>query len=213
MSNDWTGNSKTTFSVLGASNHSEHERAEHDYYATDPKAAELIVSTEKFEGSIWENCAGEGHLSKRLSELGYDVVSTDLVDRGFGKGGVDFFKCTTALADNIITNPPYKYAKEWTYHSLELLKKGKKLALFLPIQFLESETRRALFKSFPPKTVYVCTNRIMCGINGNFYEQDVNGNIVYDKSGNPKKTSSAKCYAWFVWEKGYEGATTLKWIN
>lgn len=27
---DWTGNSRTTFTTLGASNHSDYERAEHD---------------------------------------------------------------------------------------------------------------------------------------------------------------------------------------
>ena len=31
MSKDWTGNKKTTFVTLGASNHTDHERAEHDY--------------------------------------------------------------------------------------------------------------------------------------------------------------------------------------
>lgn len=39
MSKDWTGTNKGVFKTLGASNHTDHERAEHDYYATDPKAA------------------------------------------------------------------------------------------------------------------------------------------------------------------------------
>ena len=25
--------------------------------------------------------------------------------------------------------------------------------------------------------------------------------------------SSAAAYAWFVWEKGYKGETTVKWFN
>ena len=210
---DWNGNHKTTFVTLGASNHTDHERAEHDYYATEPLAADLICGVEDFEGGIWENCCGEGHLAKRFEELGHEVVSTDLIDRGFGQGGMDFFECDKTLAPNIVTNPPYKYAKEWVEHSLELLPNGGKLALFLPIQFLESDGRRKLFKETPPKTVYVCTSRILCGMNGDFTAKDKDGNTIYNKDGTPKKMSSAKCYAWFVWVKGEYGTTTLDWIN
>ncbi len=32
---DWVGNKKSTFVTLGASNHAERPRQEHDYYATD----------------------------------------------------------------------------------------------------------------------------------------------------------------------------------
>lgn len=210
---DWTGNSKTVFSCLAATNHSDGERAEYDYYASDPICADLICKEETFDGGIWENCCGEGHLSKRFEELGYNVVSTDLIDRGYGQGGVDFFKCDKALAPNIVTNPPYAYAKEWTEHSLELLPNGGKLALFLPIQFLESEGRRELFDKYPIKTVYTCTNRILCGKNGDFTEKDKDGNTKYNKDGTPKRASSAKFYAWFVWYKGWNGDTTLKRIN
>ena len=210
---DWTGNKKTTFVTLGASNHTDHERAEHDYYATEPKAADLICEVERFEGGIWENCCGEGHLSKRFIELCNEVVSTDLIDRGYGQGGIDFFECNKALAPNIVTNPPYSLSKQWVEHSMELLSNGGKLALFLPIQFLESEGRREMFKKYPPHTIYVCVNRILCGINGDFTAKDNYGNTIYNKDGSPKRMSSAKCYAWFVWVKGYKGDTTLKWIN
>ncbi len=39
---DWT-NRNSTFVQLGASNHSEKEREENDFYATDPKALELFL--------------------------------------------------------------------------------------------------------------------------------------------------------------------------
>ena len=211
---EWKGNSKAVFSCLTASNHSKSERSDHDYYATDSFAADLINEVEDFEGGIWENCCGEGHLSKRLEELGHNVISTDLIDRGFGQGGIDFFECDKTLAPNIVTNPPYKFVKEWVEHSLELLPKGGKLALFLPIQFLESEGRRSIFENTPPKTVYVCINRVLCGPNGDFSAKDKNGNIIYNKDGTPKKMSSAKCYAWVVWVKDdYKSGTQLKWIN
>lgn len=214
MSNkDWIGNKKSTFVTLGASNHTDHERAEWDYYATEPKAADLLYEVEKFKGGIWENACGEGHLAKRFKELGYDVISTDLINREFGQCGVDFFKCDKALAPNIVTNPPYAKAEEWVYHSMELLPENGKLALFLKLTFLESDGRRDLFKKYPPKTIYVCANRILCGLNGDFRAKDKQGNVIYNKDGTPKRMSSATCYAWFVWEKNFHGDPIIKWIN
>ena len=35
---DWTGNTKSVYATLAASNHSDAERQCEDYYATEPKA-------------------------------------------------------------------------------------------------------------------------------------------------------------------------------
>lgn len=34
MTKDWSGNGKSTFITIGASNHTDKEREEHDFYAT-----------------------------------------------------------------------------------------------------------------------------------------------------------------------------------
>ena len=87
---DWTGNKKTTFVTLGASNHSELEREINDYYATDPKALEIFLDKIEEDGirlhkNIWECACGEGHLSEVLKKRGYSVKSTDLIDRGYSE--------------------------------------------------------------------------------------------------------------------------------
>ena len=197
---DWTGNGKTQFVTLGASNHSEKDREGNDYYATDPKAMELLLELEKFSHHIWEPACGEGHLSKVLEKYGHSVVSSDLIDRGFGAKGIDFLKCDKTWKGDIITNPPFKYAKQFAEKGLELMQNGGKMALFLRIQFLETQDRRSLFDSNPPKYVYVSVNRLLCAKNG-----------VFEKDG--KKESSAACYCWFIWEKGFKGDTVLKWFN
>ena len=85
---DWTGNFKSIYTTLGASNHSDKEREEHDYYATDPSAIDCLLSGgASLSQNLWECACGEGHLSKKLTALGYTVKSTDLVNRGFGVGG------------------------------------------------------------------------------------------------------------------------------
>jgi len=173
------------------------DAAEHDYYATDPRAVELLLEQETFDGLILEPACGEGHIAKVLEENGYEVIATDLIDRGYGEGGVDFLQ-TPANGDkwaDIITNPPYCLAKEFVEHALDMVAEGHKVAMFLKLTFLEGQGRRDLFRQYPPQTVYVSSARLQCGKNGVF------------------EGSSAVAYAWFVWKKGYPGPANIKWIN
>lgn len=198
MSKDWMGNSRSTHALLGARNYALNERETNDYYATDPKAAQLLMEVETFQPVIWECACGEGHLAKEFEKAGYTVIATDLIDRGYGEQA-DFLECVTPnLQCDIITNPPYSKAKEFVEHALDISADGTKVAMFLKIQFLESKVRKEMFKKYPPKTIYVSSSRLHCAMNGDFER--------YSKS-------NAICYAWYVWVKGYKGDTVLKWIN
>lgn len=199
---DWTGNKKTTFVTLGASSHSEGEREVNDYYATDPKALEIFLDRIEKDGlklhnCIWECACGSGHLSKVLENRGYKVQSTDLIDRGYGTPNTDFLKSINdEWHGNILTNPPYKYAKEFVEKALEVTRNGCYTIMFLKIQFLEGQGRLELFKKYPPKYVYVNSARQICYINGDM----------------TKKMSSATCYCWYIWEKGFDGEPIIRWI-
>lgn len=149
---------------------------------------------------MWEVACGEGHLSKRLEEYGHDVYSTDLIDRGYGIGGIDFLKCTMKWDSDILTNPPYKYAQQFVEHALELIPDGSKVFMFLKLQFLEGKARRKLFDTGCLKTLWVSTSRILCAKNAKFDEMKAGG-------------GSAVAYAWYEFQKGYKGDTTIKWIN
>lgn len=149
-SKDWTGNSASIFKALGASSHADHERQSDDYYATEPKATEWLCKIEQFEGRILEPSCGEGHMSEVLKAAGYEVVSRDLVDRGYGEVA-DFLAIDNQVWDgNIVTNPPYKYAQQFVEKALGIIPEGKKVAMFLKLTFLEGKARRALFRSTPP---------------------------------------------------------------
>ena len=161
-----------------------------------PKAVELLLEVEKFNKNIWECACGEGHISKVLEDAGYEVCSTDLVDRGYGTGGIDFLKEVREWNGDIITNPPYKYAKEFVEHALRTVKDGAKVAMFLKLTFLESKSRKELFAKYPFKTRYVSSSRIECA-----------------KNGKLSGAGTAVAYGWYVWEKGFKGVPTIKWIN
>lgn len=72
--------------------------------------------------------------------------------------------------------------------------------MFLKLTFMESKTRKQLFEAHPPKRIWVSSSRLQCAKNGDF-----------EKYG--KGVGTAVAYAWYVWEKGYQGDTVLKWFN
>ena len=202
---DWTGNAKSVFVCNGASNHATEARETHDYYATEPKAVELLLQKEKFNSYIWEPACGGGHISEVLKKYNYNVKSSDIIDRGYeGTQIIDFLTMKkdtirNGIPHDIITNPPYKYAKEFVEKALEISMYSTKIAMFLKLTFLESKSRKALFEKYPPQKVYVSSSRLQCAKNGDF-----------EKYG--KGVGTAVAYAWFIWEKGFEGDPVIKWI-
>lgn len=200
---NWTGNKKSTFATLGSSNHSDKDREINDFYSTDPKSLHLFLDALKkdkeikLSKNIWECACGKGHLSEVLKERGYNVYSSDLVDRSYGRPNINFLEDTIDFSNfDILTNPPYRYAKEFVERGIDIVGDGHYVIMFLKIQFLEGQARRELFNKYPPKYVYINSARQTCYINGDM----------------SKKMSSAMCYCWFIWEKGFNGEPTLRWI-
>jgi len=180
------------YKLLGS--HGNKEREKDDFYRTPEEAVEALLFLEDFEGTIWECACGDGAISKVLDRAGYKVVSTDLIDRGYGIKGYDFLReGNKYTADNIVTNPPYKLALPFVKRALERSK--KKVAMLLRIQFLEGKERGEFFKENPPARVIVFSNRISCL-----------------KPGESKGTD-AMCYCWFIWDKEYKGEPTIRWIR
>ena len=194
MQKDWKGNN-TTIVSLGVHHYSDHDREQHDFYTTDPKAAYTLLDREDLN-NIWENACGSGHLAKVFEERGLLGKATDLIDRGYGQGGIDFLTENEEWDGDIATNPPFKYAEQFIRNSLSIIKGGRKVCMFLRVQFLESKGRYKLWQQYPPKIIYVYSGRISCALNGNFEAY----------------SSSAVPYAWYVWEKGYKKDPLIKWI-
>ena len=185
--------SANVYTTLGASNHAEGEREANDLYCTYPDAVRELMKLEKFSPVVLEPCAGLGHIAEALREGGYEVIEGDLLTRGRAIAQKDVFDMTEPITTDIVTNPPYKCATKMLRHLLDLMEDGRKIAVWLRILYLESAERKRLFDEFPPVRVWISSRRIPCGKDGKF-------------------GASAQGYAWYVWKKGYEGETTLKWF-
>ncbi len=197
---DWNGCTKSTYVCNGAKNYAASNRQIDDYYATDPKAIYKLCENEKFSSTVWECACGGGHLVKALEEKGYDVIASDVVDRGCPNMTIcDFLNTHLNFGVDIITNPPYKYAKEFVEKALDIIEIGNKVAMFLKLTFLEGKARKKMFEKYPPKKILVFSERILCAKNGDFESLKQSG-------------GSAVAYAWFIWEKGIKSEPIVNWI-
>lgn len=147
--------SKKIFTTLGASNHVLDDREINDYYATEPRAVELLLEQETFAPVVWEPACGEGHISKVLEAQGYEVVSTDLIYRGFGDPeALDFLAETLDdFEGDIITNPPYSRGLEFVQKAIDSIRPGGKVAMFLKVQFLEDKNEGHFSGTPPPNSL------------------------------------------------------------
>ena len=181
-----------------------------DYYITPESTTLALMEREKFEGTIWECASGDGSMSRVLEKFNV-TLSSDIRrdEKVYGIKGVDFLKTMgfgdiveinahgkifQNKIDNIITNPPYRYAQKFVEKALSF-EEVKKVAMLLKLSFLEGIGRYNFFKSTPLKKVLVFCKRQQ----------------VYHADKEPNG-SGLIAYAWFIWDKQYSGEPTIDWI-
>lgn len=147
----------------------EANRDELDFYATNPKDVEELVSLLSLNNksyTILEPCAGNGHIAKVLAKYGHTVITNDIVERDFKLDHVvDFLNETIPLQTKpqmVVTNPPFKYAKEFIEKSLEY---ADIVIVIARLDLLESKKRKELNQNHL-KHVFVHTDRARFAKNG-----------------------------------------------
>jgi hypothetical protein len=167
-----------------------------DFYPTHPGATKALLSVESFDGAIWEPACGEGDMSRVLIDAGYDVISTDLIDRGYGEAPRDFLMEWTPRAPNVVTNPPFREAQMFVDRALQLT--TGKVCMFLRLAFLEGIERGKWFPHTPLARVYVMSRRVPMQ-RGRLSEQGDSTGVI--------------AFAWFVWDHCHTGPTTIQFID
>lgn len=159
-------------------------RDEHDFYATEPRAtiALLIDQADRLPAGclVLEPACGDGQISMVLQRAGIIHDSRDLIDRGFGRFGVDFLTTTqTDGCQRLITNPPFNLAVEFLIHARETLHIPY-VALLLKSTFWHAGERIELHERHPPSETLMLTWR-----------------LDFTREGSPEM----EC-CWFIWHDG-----------
>jgi hypothetical protein len=164
-----------------------------EVYATPALAVESLLRLEPLPAEIWECCGDESSaIATVLRAHGRRVVCTDLAT-----DGVDFRDWAMAPrgVQAIVTNPPFSLAADFATHGLALV---PKVVVLERIQFLESETRAALFDAGKLARVWVFRKRLP-----RMHRSDWAG----------KRASAAMVLAWFVFDRDHDGPPALDWIR
>jgi hypothetical protein len=181
---------------------SQYRRVQNDFYCEPRWADEQLFDAETFNGTVHDPACGSGTIPSVCLSRGITATGSDIVRRcGFGEVA-DFFTDTT-IRDNVVSNVPFRHAEPFLRHALAHT--HRKVALILPISFLESQCRDDLYERFPPARVWIFSRRpsmppgVMDG------ECDRWGAVI-QREGKGGMTP----YAWFVWERGDRGETVMK---
>lgn len=189
--------------AIGTNTATRQERGE-DFYETPIEAMHVLLALEQFAPTIWEPACGRGAISQVLEDAGYDVVLSDLVDRGCAdRLGVvqtvaDFLTsqsapdCRADSCPDIVTNPPYGVLNAFVAHALRV-HQPKKMALLLNLNFLcgsESADRKFARDQNPPARIHVFTRRLP---------------MMHRDGWDGNEASSSMNTAWFVWERDAAG--------
>ena len=171
-----------------------------DYDPTPPDATAAFLVAEgdrlrEIGGAIWEPAVGGGHMADEMSRHGYDVIGSDVVDRGWPDTIIkSFYEWTDAPSDILITNPPYCEISardghgRWLKH-VEAL--GVRYAAFLlNWDWIAARINGMdeLHARFPVSRAYVCAWKI-----------DFRG------GGSPPQRNG-----WLVWDRDWQGETVLR---
>lgn len=171
-----------------------------EHFETPVWAAEAILNREIITRTvIIDPCAGSGILSVAARAKGHVVLPIDIHDWGFAGTHIrDFLTMARPVGENydefsVMMNPPFSKAEQFVAKSLEL--GARKVLCFQRFAWWESAKRRAFWDANPPTRVYICGDRASC------WRHD----IPEDERGSGTPTA----HAWFVFENGYKGGTSL----
>lgn len=188
------------FAATGKVAHVKLERAENDFLPTPPEPTRALLAAEyprlKCFNKIWEPAAGDGAMVRELRNCGFEVVASDLIDRGCGAVIRDYYDFKTAPAKAMFTNPPYTECNwrdgkgGWIAHALENLKL-EYMALLLSWNWPAAGGLAELYAKYPPARVYL-----------------MRWKIDFTGQGAPPMLN-----AWFVWDTKWQGETALRMLD
>lgn len=177
----------------------------YDFYETPKDATERVIDALLEDGFIskdeliYEPCSGAGAITKVLEDKGFNnIISSDIQEQDYivGDKGIDVYEIGDGVCDVVFTNPPYNMMTRNNMLQEFLRISNKKVILLLNIFYLSSKDRKEMLEKSHLKHIYIHSDRV----------------TMYPFGQEKPKNGGTKMYAWFLWDKEYEGRPTISWL-
>lgn len=168
------------------------QRKKSDFYETPYSITGQLLDRVTLNGSILEPSSGMGAIVKVLNERGYMGIQEYEISTGSN------FLENAKKFDTVITNPPFSLALEFIHHAQKVA--NEDIYFLLPLSYLHGKTRfDDVYENYRNlKTVYVFTRYPMLGD---------------ELREDGKYRTGMMVYAWFHFQKKYNGDPSIKWID
>jgi hypothetical protein len=175
---------------------SGYDRHTDDWYVEPARAICALLDVETFSGAIWDPACGGGNIPEACKARGYQTFATDLVDRGYGEGGVDFLATDWQNAPpNVVSNPPFGIAVQFVRRALTFA--TGKVCVLQRTTWLEGERRyQELFARGTLARLWQFRSRIS----------------MPPGDAAVKAQGGAVAFAWYVFQRDHRGAPTIGWL-
>lgn len=197
--------------AIGTRTATNEERGD-NLYETGGEAVSTLLALESFGPLVWEPACGRAAISRRLEDAGYEVLLSDLRDRGAttrhgecqevgdfletrrAKDGIRGpWRGALAGEPDIVTNPPYGgVLNAFVAHALRE-HRPRKMALLLNLNFLcgfDDADRNFAMDECRPARIHVFTRRLP---------------MMHRDGWDGPQASSSMNTGWFVWEADDDG--------
>lgn len=170
-----------------------------DWYVEPKWTSERLFAVEEFSGLVTDPACGLGRILLAANDSGHLVHGADIVKRSeWCDREESFLESGPDLTDNIVSNPPFGIAVDFTKHALQVAK--FKVALLLPTKWMNGAKRGSWLETTPLRRVWLLGPRPSMPPGPVIEAGIAPGNGTTD-------------FAWFIWERGYEGLPELHWLR
>lgn len=179
------------------------ERDEHDWYVEPYECSMALFDVEDIAGPIWDPACGLGRILRCAQNYNKQTVGSDIIRRSsYCEIEMDFLLgIKTPFFKSIVSNPPFGLAEDFVRLAIQIAPEGGKIAMILPLVWMAGfSAKRDWLPHSPLRRIYSISPR----------PSMPPGAVI---QAGLKPGNGTKDFAWFVWEKGFEGPTELRFLN
>lgn len=173
------------------------DRPKFEHYVEPNWVDERLFEVEDFSWPIWDPSCGWGRIGDAASARAGGCISTDMIHRGYGTGGIDFLKTKKMRGSSrsIVCNPPFDLMREFAEHAIEL--GAEKIAMIALIRRLPAAR---WLEETPLARVWLMTPRPSMPTGTHIREGGKVGGGTQD-------------FCWLIWDQKHIGGPRLEWLR